>query len=82
MSSLWAFLSKPNNQKVLSLIGTGIAALAAAVWAVLMYFSPSPHPSDASAHTNQVTFGSDSPIVKDVQGGNVTITVGPTAPKQ
>jgi hypothetical protein len=37
MIEIWAFLSDPNNQKTLAWIGGGLAAVAAAIWAVVTF---------------------------------------------
>jgi hypothetical protein len=39
MGSLWSFLSAPKNQKTLSWLGGGLAAVIAALWAAFIHFN-------------------------------------------
>jgi hypothetical protein len=45
MGALWAFVSKPENQKTLSWFGGGLVVLAGGAWAVFTYVWPHEGPS-------------------------------------
>jgi hypothetical protein len=51
------WLTDPENQKTLALIGSGVAAIAAAAWAMFKYFhsSRSNRSNDASLSSQTVT---------------------------
>lgn len=57
---IWKFLLDENNRKALSLIGCAIAATAAAIWAVWLYFAP-PLPSGAKSGVSSTTAYSAAP---------------------
>jgi hypothetical protein len=44
MSSIWTFVRKPSNQRLLSWLGGGGAVAAAGIWAVVTYIWPAHHP--------------------------------------
>jgi hypothetical protein len=74
MGSVWAFVQKPRNQKLLS----GGAVAAAGIWAVVTYFWPTHEAPTAERIQQGVKIGggvSGSSVSNSVSGG--TATAGP-----
>jgi hypothetical protein len=77
MGSLWAFLSKPKNQKTLSWIGAGLVALAGGGWAVFTYVWP--HEEGAKivcAEPGGVAAGRDASGNTITINGNAQVATG------
>jgi hypothetical protein len=79
MGSLWAFLRKPSNQRLLSWLGGGVVVIAGGIWAVVTYVWP-PHEAPTAVCANQgIVIGgsvsSRSSVTNRVTGG--TTTAGP-----
>jgi hypothetical protein len=69
MEAIWQFLSTPDNREVITWLGSGIAAIAAALWVIIKFFSkkgagPSPHPTNQTitADRGGVASGRDTHI--------------------
>src|SRR5262249_2963429 len=62
MKWLWRFLSVKRNREILAWIGTGLAASAAALWAVMIYLWP-PHRPQEEPPASISTQGPQSPVV-------------------
>jgi hypothetical protein len=74
LSSVWEFVKAPDNQAALSWIGGGIAAVAAAVWAVVKFRANNgdhkPSKPSVSADRGSVAAGGDfrnSPVNIDTR---------------
>ena len=67
MGSVWAFIRKPNNQRVLSWLGGGGVVAAAGIWAVVTYIWPAhDEPKPVCAQLGGVAAG------RDASGNTVT----------
>jgi hypothetical protein len=78
MGSVWTFVQKPRNQKLLSWLGGGGAVAAAGIWAVVTYVWPAHEAPTAECIQQGVKIGggvSGSSVSNSVSGG--TATVGP-----
>jgi hypothetical protein len=71
LGKVWRFLSKDTNRQILSLIGAGIVAVIAALWAVFVYFvppsKPASQPPSVTAKRGGVAIGGN------VTGSNITV---------
>jgi hypothetical protein len=77
MSSIWTFVQKPSNRRLLSWLGSGAVA-AAGIWAVIPYVWPAHETPTAECIQQGVKIGggvSGSTISNSVSGG--TATAGP-----
>ena len=76
MGSLWAFLRKPNNQRLLSWFGGGVVVIAGGIWAVVTYvWPPQEAPTAVCANQGIVIGGSvsnRSSVTNRVNGGTTT----------
>jgi hypothetical protein len=78
MGSVWTFVQKPSNQRLLSWLGGGGAVAAAGIWAVVTYVWPVHEAPTAECIQEAVKIGgsvSGSTVSNSVSGG--TTTVGP-----
>jgi hypothetical protein len=75
MNSLWLFVSKPKNQKILSWIGSGVVIVAGGLWAVVTFLWTPSHKGEPPSVITQTTSGPNSPTVSNVHG-DVTINSG------
>jgi hypothetical protein len=77
MGSLWSFLSAPKNQKTLSWLGGGLAAVVAALWAAFIYFNSPKSGDDGGSIKVEASCGSAA-----VQGTMIgsSITTGGASP--
>jgi hypothetical protein len=81
MGSLWAFLSRPKNQKTLSWIGGGLVVVAGGAWAVFTYVwpheAPSPDaPKIVCAEPGGVAAGRDANGNTITINGNAQVAMG------
>jgi hypothetical protein len=74
-SSIWDFVKAPDNQAALNWIGGGVAAVAAAIWAVVKFRADKgdrqPSKPSVSADRGSVAAGGDfsnSPVNIDTSG--------------
>jgi hypothetical protein len=80
MSSIWNFVRKPSNQRLLSWLGGGGAVAAAGIWAVVTYIWPTHEAPTADCVQQGVKIAgnvSSSTVSNTVSGG--TATAGPCA---
>ena len=80
MSSVWTFVRKPRNQRLLSWLGGGGAVAAAGVWAVVTYIWPAHEAPKVESVQQGVRIGgnvSGSTVSNTVSGG--TAAAGPCA---
>lgn len=78
MSSIWTFVKKPSNRRLLACLGGGGAVAAAGIWAVMTYVWPAHETPTAECIQQGVKIGgrvSGSTISNSVSGG--TVTAGP-----
>jgi len=78
MSSIWTFLRKPSNQRLLSWLGGGAAVAAAGVWAAVTYIWPHSETPKAECIQQGVKIAgsvSGSTVSNTVSGS--TATAGP-----
>ena len=79
MSSVWTFVQKPSNQRLLSWLGGGGAVAAAGIWAVVTYVWPAHETPTAECIQQGVKIGggvsASSTVSNSVSGG--TATAGP-----
>jgi hypothetical protein len=79
MSSVWTFVQKPSNQRLLSWLGGGGAVAAAGIWAVVTYVWPAHEAPTAECIQQGVKIdggvSGGSTVSNSVSGG--TATVGP-----
>jgi hypothetical protein len=74
MDSVWTFIRKPNNQRLLSWLGGGGAVAAAGIWAVVTYLWPAHEsPKTVCAQQGSVAAG------RDASGNTVTYNGGAPA---
>lgn len=73
MRSLWAFIGNRKNRTILSWIGSGVAVVAAGLWAVVTFVFPDKEPSKAQtvacAQQGGVAAG------RDASHNSVTVTM-------
>jgi hypothetical protein len=78
MGTVWTFLRKPSNQRLLAWLGGGVVVVVSGIWAVVIYVWP-PHEGPTAVCADQgIAIGgkvSGSKINNTVSGG--TATVGP-----
>ena len=78
MGSLWTFLRKPSNQRLLAWLGGGVVVIVSGIWAAVIYVWP-PHEMPTAVCADQgIAIGgnvSGSKIDNKVSGG--TATAGP-----
>ena len=60
MGSVWTFIRKPNNQRLLSWVGGGGAVAAAGIWAVVTYGPLMSPPRTVRAQQGSVAAGRDA----------------------
>jgi hypothetical protein len=79
MGTIWTFLRKPGNQRLLSWLGSGAVIIASGIWAVLTYVWPLHEGSTAVCANQGIVIGgsvsSRSSVTNRVTGG--TTTAGP-----
>jgi hypothetical protein len=85
MSSIWSFVRKPSNQRLLSWLGGGGVIAAGGIWAVVTYIWPAHETPTAECVQQGVKIGgnvSGSAVSNTVSGS--TATAGPCvdAPKK
>jgi hypothetical protein len=70
---MWSWLQRSGNQKLLSLIGAGVAALAVAAWTVFTYLDQGSgkHAGPSVQADHGVAAG------RDIRGSEITIDGGP-----
>ena len=74
MRSIWPFIRKPNNQRLLSWLGGGGTVAAAGIWAVVTYLWPAHEsPRTVCAQQGSVAAG------RDASGNTVNYTSGAPA---
>jgi hypothetical protein len=61
MTSIWTFIRKPSNQRLLSWLGGGTAVAAAGIWAVVTYVWPAHETPRAECIQDSVKIGGASP---------------------
>ena len=76
MSSMWAFLQKSSNQRMLSWLGGGVVVAAGGIWAVATYVWPAHEASPTTLCAEQgIAIGggvSGSQITNKASGGAPT----------
>jgi hypothetical protein len=75
MSSIWAFLRKPSNQRMLSWLGGGGVIAAGGIWAVVTYLWPAHDNPTAECVQQGVKIGgrvSGSTVSNTVSGSSAT----------
>jgi hypothetical protein len=75
MGSIWTFVRKPSNQRLLSWLGGGGAVAAAGIWAVVSYVWPAHQTPTAECLQQGVKIGgnvSGSTVSNTVSGGTAT----------
>lgn len=75
MGSVWAFLRKPSNQRLLSWLGGGTVVIAGGIWAMVTYVWPAHEPPTAVCANQGIAIGgnvSSSKIANSVSGGTAT----------
>src|SRR5215472_18643423 len=80
MSSVWTFVQKPSNQRLLSWLGGGGAVAATGIWAVVTYLWPAHETPKVECVQQGVKIGgnvSGSTVSNAVSGG--TASAGPCA---
>ena len=78
MSSLWTFLRKPSNQRLLTWLGGGVVVIVSGMWTVATYVWPVHEPPTAVCADQGVAIGgnvSGSTVSNKVSGD--TTTSGP-----
>jgi hypothetical protein len=61
MNSIWRFIRKPSNQRLLSWLGAGGAVGGAGIWAVVTYIWPAHHaPGVVCAEQGSIAAGRDA----------------------
>jgi hypothetical protein len=78
MSSIWTFVRKPSNQRLLSWLGGGGVVAAAGIWAVITYLWPAREAPMAECLQQGVKIAGNvrgSTVSNTVSGG--TATAGP-----
>jgi hypothetical protein len=70
---MWRWLQRSGNQRVLTLVGAALAAVAAAAWAVFTHFDQGSreHAGPSVQADHGVAAG------RDIRGGKITIEGGP-----
>jgi hypothetical protein len=77
MGSLWAFFTKPKNQKTLSLIAGGLVVLAGGAWEVYKYVWPHEEgPKIVCAQPGGVAAGHDANGNSITINGNAQVATG------
>jgi hypothetical protein len=78
MSSIWTFVRKPSNQRLLSWLGGGGVIAAGGIWAIVTYLWPAHETPTAECVQQGVNIRgnvSGSKVNNTVSGG--TVTSGP-----
>jgi hypothetical protein len=78
MGSVWTFVRKPSNQRLLSWLGGGGVVIAAGIWAVVTYVWPAHESPKVECVQQGVKIGgsvSGSTVTNTASGG--TATAGP-----
>ena len=73
MGSIWAFVRKPSNQRLLSWLGGGGAVAAAGIWAMVTYLWPAHEGPKVECVQQGVAIGgnvSGSTVKNTVSGGS------------
>jgi hypothetical protein len=79
MGSVWTFVQKPSNQRLLSWLGGGGAVAAAGIWAVVTYVWPAHEaPKTVCAQQGGVAAGRDASANTVTYNGSAS-TAGGTA---
>jgi len=77
MGSLWAFLTKPKNQRTLSWLGAGIVVVAVGAWTVFTYIWPHEGgPKLVCAQRGGVAAGRDANGNTIIVNGNAQVATG------
>jgi len=71
LKDIWSFLSEESNRNILTFVGTGLAAGAAGVWAVITFFSKRRKKSESSRPS--VQYADHGVVARDITDATITI---------
>ena len=77
---IWQFLQDDKNQRMLTLIGGGLAVVIAALWTAFVYFFPAPGPNP-SPPQKQIEANCGSVAIGDVSGATIMAGSSGDCPK-